>query len=110
MRATTYRQLREMNLDELIELYDKIAGTTQIGLNFIRAEISRRETEKQSQRMLQMTSQMRKLTVVITILTVFNVVLVACQIPSCGCREHHAEQSASHMFVAPRPFQHDGER
>ena len=75
--AHSYRELRELTTDELVREYDRVAGSTLLGLSFIREELARREFEEQNQRMLKMTHQMRVMTLVITVLTVLNVALVA---------------------------------
>ncbi len=74
--AETYEQLRDLTREQLVKEYDKIAKNTQIGLNFLREEIARRDAEEQTAQMLTMTRQMRTLTVVIAVLTVINVIAV----------------------------------
>ena len=75
--AQSYAELRRMTDDELIRKYDETAKQTMIGLDFLRNEVVRRESERATRQMLALTRQMRNLTLVITGLTVANVVAVA---------------------------------
>jgi hypothetical protein len=60
--AHSYAELRRMPKEDLVQEYDRLAGSTQVGLNFYLEEIARREVEEQSQRMLTMTEAMRSMT------------------------------------------------
>jgi hypothetical protein len=73
----------------LLREYDRLAGSTEVGLSFYREEIARREIGEQSQQMLTITAAMRSmtadirkwtqvvmwLTIIVTALTVINVIL-----------------------------------
>ena len=72
----TYKQLRAMPLDQLVELYDGSAKHTDFGLGFIREEIARRDAEVQTEQMIVLTRQILWLSAVMTLLTVVNVMVV----------------------------------
>jgi len=66
--------LRAMSDEELVQRYDQVAATTvPLAPTFFRDEISRRQTERQ-------TDTIRRLTWVVTGLTVANVGLVAWEV------------------------------
>jgi hypothetical protein len=67
--AKTIADLQSLSDDELVEQYDKLAGSTQVGINYYLAELERRRVDRQSRQML-------RLTWVVTGLTVVNVVAV----------------------------------
>jgi len=72
----TLAELRKMSTDSLVKRYDSVAETTgSPGLSFYREEIARRENEKTMNTMLIYTRQMRTMTIVITALTVLNVLM-----------------------------------
>ncbi len=73
MQGKTYAQVSELTREELIELYDQESKDVRPGLEFIKQEIWRLDSEKFNQRMEKMTSHMRWLTVFIAVLTVVNV-------------------------------------
>jgi len=73
----TFEELEKLSDNELREMYDKIAKSTVVGLDFIRDEIFRRDSEKIQTKMLKMTRTMRFLTVGIFLLTIINVIFVA---------------------------------
>ncbi len=73
----SYAKLRELTTERLVQLYDETAKTTVLGLDFLRQELARREAAEQTKAISLMTKQMRDLTVVITVLTVINVMLAA---------------------------------
>jgi hypothetical protein len=77
MMATSYAELRRLSRADLEAFYDATAENTVVGLAFLREEIARREFEEQNERMLKWTREIRNLTRVITLLTIFNVLLVA---------------------------------
>lgn len=72
--ATKYETLRSLSKEELIRIYDGHTSNTYCGLDFYREEIARRDAEEQTAMVVTMTRQMRSLTIVITILTVINVI------------------------------------
>ena len=75
--ATSYEQLRKMTVEELVKDYDLIAQQTRLGLSFYRNEIARRDGEEQTRQMIDMTRQIRTLTLWIAGLTVVNLLMVA---------------------------------
>ena len=70
------KALRELTDDELISLHDGVAIHTAVGLTYYLDEIYRRDQDKQTKIMLHYTKQMLGLTVVVTVLTVINVIAV----------------------------------
>jgi hypothetical protein len=74
--AQTYQELRKLNRDELIVRYDALAANTVVGLDFYREEIARRTHDEQTAEMLSLTRAVWRLTWLITILTIANVVAV----------------------------------
>jgi hypothetical protein len=74
--AGSYEELRKLTKEQLIQEYDKRARSTQIGLDFLREEIARRDAEEQTVQMLRMTAQMRTMTIVIMVFTIINVIAV----------------------------------
>ena len=75
--AHLYSELRALSRDDLIRQYDQMAPRTEPGLAFVREELGRREFEEQNQRMITMTDQIRRMTRLITWLTVANTIFVA---------------------------------
>jgi hypothetical protein len=75
-KVGTYEQLRNKSDEELILLFDAITKNTEVGLGFLRDELARRESERQYERMLNLTRQMRWMTIFITVLTAVNVIVV----------------------------------
>jgi hypothetical protein len=87
--AHSYADLRRMSMEDLLREYDRLAGSTEVGLSFYREEIARRELAEQSQQILTLTAAMRNmtadigkwtqvvmwLTIIVTALTVINVIL-----------------------------------
>jgi hypothetical protein len=66
-----------MSREELVRTYDAISQSTQVGLDFYRSEIARRDSEEVTKTMLALTRQMRNMTVAVVLLTILNFVLVA---------------------------------
>ena len=73
--VNSYAKLRGLSMDELVHLYDERAKTADVGMGFIREEISRREAEKQTAAISSVTKQMRDMTAWITGLTIANVIV-----------------------------------
>jgi hypothetical protein len=76
----TYEELKLLSIDDLKQKYDKLSSSTCVGLNFYREEIARRESEKLNSDMVKMTSQMRNMTIAISIMTLVNVIAVIIQL------------------------------
>ncbi len=72
-----HEQLQSLGDQELINRYDAEAQNTVVGTGFYRDELFRRVQAKQTNEMLAFTRHVRNLTVVITLLTIANVILVA---------------------------------
>jgi hypothetical protein len=75
MSYGTYAGLRAMTVSDLKKEYDRRAYMVNVGIDFLVAEIARRETESQTALMLKITKTVRDLTWVITWLTIVNVVV-----------------------------------
>ena len=69
--------LRRMSIDELIKKHDELAKNTAVGILHYLEEISRRDTEQANKMMLKFNNQIRVMTIIITILTFVNIILVA---------------------------------
>lgn len=69
-------QLRALSDEELIREYDRIAETTNVGLDFYANELARRTFEVQNRRIESLTGVMTWMTGAILVLTIINVVLV----------------------------------
>ncbi len=63
--------------EELIRLHDAKAKTTEAGVQYYLDELARRDNNRQSEHMLKLTKVITWLTVIITVLTIANVILVA---------------------------------
>ncbi|MCG3198642.1 MAG: hypothetical protein GHCLOJNM_03146 [bacterium] len=74
VHATNYTQLRNLSREDLIRLYDESAEHTQIGLDFLRSEIARRDSGEQTESIVLMTKRMLCLTYVIAFMTLVNVI------------------------------------
>jgi hypothetical protein len=73
----THEQLGALSDQDLVDRYDAAAQTTVVGTGFYLDELNRRAEAKRSVAILDLTRQVRNLTVVITVLTLINAVLVA---------------------------------
>jgi hypothetical protein len=69
-------QLAALSDQELAARYDSLAQNTVVGTAFYLDEINRRQMAKESRRMLGLTQAMARLTWVIAVLTVINVLAV----------------------------------
>lgn len=72
-----YEELEQLSNMELVHRYNITANTTQVGTSFYLDELSRRKQNRLQNHMLKLTKTMKNLTVLITILTVVNIVLFA---------------------------------
>lgn len=77
MIAPSYRQLREMSDEQLITSHDHLAKNTSLGLSYYLDELRRRATDRQTERMVELTAVIEGLTRVVTVLTAVSVVLGA---------------------------------
>jgi hypothetical protein len=66
----TYRKLRELSDDRIMDMYDAEAEHVDLPLNFLRDEILRRAQEKHDATIVKQTATMMRLTWVITFMTV----------------------------------------
>ena len=74
--ANTYAEMSKLSKEDLISLYDQEAQSTHVGLEFIKQEIWRRDSDRLNRSMERMTNRIQRLTIIITILTVVNVAAV----------------------------------
>lgn len=70
----SYAQLGALSKDQLIQEYDRLAGSTTLGLSFIREELWRRDIQEQNGRIERMTNCIRLMTLAMTVLTFVNVI------------------------------------
>lgn len=75
--APQHNELDGLTDEELVARYNALAARTVVGTQFYRDEIARRQATKESARMLSLTETMSRLTWVMLILTVINVVVAA---------------------------------
>ncbi len=71
----SFNTIKNLSIDQLKEKYDNIAKKTNPGISFYQDEIARRESEKLNLKMLEMTKQMRNMTIAISIMTLVNILL-----------------------------------
>lgn len=82
MTAPLYDKLEEMSREELMVAYNGLAKSTQVGLNFYREELWRRDLADVQHAAGQSAKTTERLTWAILALTVANVVLVGIQVAS----------------------------
>ena len=80
MAAPLYDKLEEMSRDDLMVAYNGLARSTQPGLNFYREELWRRDLAEIQRASGESAKTTERLTWVILVLTLANVVLVAVQV------------------------------
>ena len=73
----THGQLASLSDQDLVDRYDAAAQHTVVGTGFYLDELNRRAQARQSAAILDLTRQVRNLTVIITLLTIINAALVA---------------------------------
>ncbi len=85
--AETIAELRALCDDELIARHDAHAATVQVATNHYLTELARRNQDRQTQAMLELTETMleytatiKRLTLVVTIATVFAVLAAFAQV------------------------------
>jgi hypothetical protein len=72
-----HEDLVKLTDQEIIERYNEAAKNTVVGTGFYRDEYVRRQSEKQTNKMLSINKNMQVMTIAITVLTIVNVALVA---------------------------------
>lgn len=75
-----YEQIVRLSDEELISRYNVLATHTSVGTGFYIEELARRQTLRDSARMLQLTVSITTLTRAIFVLTIVNVVVVVVQL------------------------------
>ncbi len=73
--AKTLQQLKELTTEELIQLHDKQAQSTGVGLQYYLDELGRREQDKLNQEMLRLTQQMQRMTVIMMWATLIALII-----------------------------------
>ncbi len=73
--APSYQQLLDMSDEQLIAAHDRAAENTYLGVAYFLDELRRRATDRQTQRMVELTEAIERLTRVVTLLTGVSVVL-----------------------------------
>ena len=74
--SETISQLRSISDEELIRLHDYKAQSTEVGTNHYLTELHRRDQNRATDAMLRYTKQLTWMTIVITIATIINTILV----------------------------------
>ncbi len=78
--SESLRDLRSIEREELIRRHDDLAQHTTVGVSYYLEEIARRDHDDQTKAMMAYTRQMRSLTIVVTIATIVNVVILIYQV------------------------------
>ncbi len=73
--APSYQQLLEMSDEQLIAAHDRAARNTALGLNYFLEELRRRAVDRQTERTIELTKAIKRLTWVITALTIVSAVV-----------------------------------
>ena len=73
--AESLAELRGLTDDEVVRRYDQQAQRTQVGLQHWSDELNRRYQERQTDSMLGFTKWITRMTIVITVATLSNVVI-----------------------------------
>ena len=71
----TIEQLRAVSDEELIKEHDAGVEYVNVGLNYYREELARRDQDRQTQKMLDYTKQLWILTIIVTIATVLSLAI-----------------------------------
>lgn len=74
--AHSISELRTLSEKQLIEEHDELARSTIVGTNHYLAELARRDQQKTNAELLQHSRAMTRMTIMITVLTLINVLLV----------------------------------
>lgn len=84
--APTYRELLDMRDEHLIAAHDARAAGTVLGVNYYLDELRRRATDRQTERMVELTAAIERLTRIVTLLTAVSVVLGVIALVAAGVR------------------------
>ena len=74
--AETYEELRKLSDDELIKRYDDRSRNVDLRFTYFLDELHRRRQERHTNQLKMMTWAITGMTVVITIATIVNVVVL----------------------------------
>lgn len=69
------KDLRLLSDEEIIGRHDRLAESTQVGVNHYLSEIARRDQDRQTRAMLSFTKWITIMTIAITVLTIANVII-----------------------------------
>ena len=69
-------ELESLTDQDLVDRYNAAAKNTVVGTEFYREEITRRQNQAQTEKVLSLTKNMHHMTIAITLLTIVNVILV----------------------------------
>lgn len=69
------KELRQLSDEELIKRHDKEASRTEVGINHYLTELARRDQDRATLAMLEYTRQIKRMTLVMTIATVVNLIV-----------------------------------
>ena len=71
-----YNELCSLSREDLVDLYDQKAQSTELSLGFVRQEIWLRDSDRLNRNIERMTRRIQYMTIAIVVLTVINVVAV----------------------------------
>lgn len=74
--ALSYKEIRSLSYDELVRRHDDCANQMNDHVHYLLEEIKRRDQERHTLQIVGYTRLMLILTVVVTILTAINVIVV----------------------------------
>jgi hypothetical protein len=69
-----YEEINKMTIEECVERYNKIAGSTQDNLDFWSNEIFRKISNEINKKMIKMTKNIQNLTIAIALITIINLI------------------------------------
>lgn len=69
------KDLRLLSDKEIVGRHDRLAQSTQVGVNHYLSELARRDQYRQTRAMLSFTKWITIMTIAITVLTIVNVII-----------------------------------
>jgi hypothetical protein len=78
--AEMLAELRALSDEELIARHDRQAPRTVVGTNHYLVELARRDQDRQTQAMLDLTRSIRTLTLIVTVATGIGVLMAVLQV------------------------------
>lgn len=73
--SLTYRELRKMSDEELIDQHDKESKYTVVGTSYYLEELARRDSQRVNDSMLRCTKWITAMTAIMLLATVVNVLI-----------------------------------